>query len=575
MEGPTSRRRRVFAVSNDGVSERPANRWGTEVTVERVLGAPCRVFVDRPRHVGDLIRDGRVQPDHTYLIQGERRLTFAAHEAALATVRDALEHAGVKPGEAVMILGANEIELVTTFWATVRSGAVAVFGNAWWSESEVHAGLEVMKPRVVVCDEQRARHLPANVARITYDELRVATAEGGKVMDRAPAGVDEDSPSVVIFTSGTTGAAKAATLSHRGILATLQCLLVVAKRVPSPGISRRPGSVSLLSLPLFHIGGLQQIITAMATGGSLVFSEGRFDPAEIVALLRRENVKVWSAVPTMVSRVLDYLEGTGETLPALRTLGMGGASVSELVRDRARRAFPQAQKGIGVTWGLTEAGGAVTTGAGPEIAARRGSVGRLVSTAEIRVDHPNEDGTGEILVRSPSVMLHYWGTEGSPIDEDRWLRTGDIGWIDEDSYVYITDRAKDIIIRGGENIAAARVEEEISRHELVEQVAVVGLPHPDLGEQVGAIVKVRENAVLDLAALRATLGLSLARFEVPTQWWIYPDPLPQNAIGKIVKKDLRSAWIKNLANQVPPPANKLAPSEGVDTKSPLVEHPDN
>jgi long-chain acyl-CoA synthetase len=196
-----------------------------------------------------------------------------------------------------------------------------------------------------------------------------------------------------------------------------------------------------------------------------------------------------------------------------------------------------------VTWGQTEAGGAVTTGGGKDLEDRPHGVGLLLPTSEARVDQPDPvTGAGELLVRTPSVMLGYLGAVASPVDDARWLRTGDIGWVDEDGHVYITDRLKDIIIRGGENIAAVRVEDEVARHPFVDEVAVVGLPDPELGEVVGAIVRLKPGTELDIDDLTSFLGHSLGHFEIPTKWWSYPEDLPKNATGKVSKRQLKEVW---------------------------------
>jgi long-chain acyl-CoA synthetase len=179
--------------------------------------------------------------------------------------------------------------------------------------------------------------------------------------------------------------------------------------------------------------------------------------------------------------------------------------------------------------------------------ARPGTVGRLLPTCEVRVDAAEGTDTGELLVRSPSVMRRYLGDAESPIDKDRWLRTGDVGRVDHDGFVYITDRAKDIIIRGGENVAAAHVEAAIGQSDSVDDVAVIGLPHPELGEEVGAVVVPRAGHTIDVEELRSQVSTSLAHFEVPSRWWIRTDPLPRNATGKVIKAALRSDWMAGSA----------------------------
>jgi long-chain acyl-CoA synthetase len=292
----------------------------------------------------------------------------------------------------------------------------------------------------------------------------------------------------------------------------------------------------------------------MVTGGSLVFSEGRFDPERIVELIEVEDVKVWSGVPTMVSRVMDYLEEGGrQPVYNVRTLGLGGSPVSQELRQRVLTWFPNVALGLAVTYGLTESCGVTATGAGADIHTRPGTVGRPLATVTVKIANPDETGVGEVVIRSPSVMLGYWQPpaarsdarwEPGPVTEDRWLHTGDIGHLDADGYLYISDRSKDIVIRGGENIATPHVEGRLSAHPSVREVAVVGLPHATLGEELGAIVVLKPGASLSSSDLAEFAAERLGYFEVPSRWWFHDGPLPKNATGKIMKRSLREEWLE-------------------------------
>jgi long-chain acyl-CoA synthetase len=476
------------------------------------------------------------------------RMTFEGHQAAVFSATALLRKAGLKKGQRVLLLGANAVEWIVGFWAILEVGGVVVLGNAWWGRSEVQHAVEVANPEFAIVDDKRSVLLPENVMQIGYAEL----AAGGYVPALEgrdpPSGAGEDDPAVILFTSGTTGLPKGAVLTHRGLLAVLQSLLLLTRRLPAADSSVPAPSCALLSLPLFHIGGLQQILTPMVTGGTIVFADGRFDPARVVEVLRDERVSVWSAVPTMVARVLDYLEGShGGTLDGVRTVGMGGSPVPQQLRERVRVGFPNASKGVAVTYGLSEACGVVATGVGADLASRPGCVGRPLATCEIRIDHPSKGGEGEILVRSPSVMLGYLDggvlDEESPITPERWLCTGDIGRLDEEGYLYVTDRSKDIVIRGGENIATPNVENRLLHHPAVSEVAVIGLPHPTLGEELAAAVVVRAGAAVTPEELASYVGADLAYFEVPTRWWIGSDALPRNSTGKVLKRSIRNTWI--------------------------------
>jgi long-chain acyl-CoA synthetase len=535
--------------------------WGPEVVTTTVLGYPCLSFARRRRHLGELLVDARRFPDREYLIQGPRRLSFAAHEQAVGSTVGLLGERGVGPGDRVLLLAANSIEWVVSFWAIIDAGAVVVLGNCWWSESEIEHAMRTVDPRLVVADERRRAQLPAGVACLTVSDVSSAVSSRPvpvPVPDRAA----EDDPAVVLFTSGTTGMPKGAVLSHRGIISTLQSLLVRIRRLPSPGVPPPPGSRALLSLPLFHVGGLQQILTPMVTGGTLVFNEGRFDAARVVDIIQDEGISVWSAVPTMVSRVADYLEQSGHgPLGGVRTVGLGGSPVPVQLRERVVEWFPSARRGLAVTYGLSEACGVVSTGACEEVTKRAGTVGRPLETVTIRIDAPDEAGAGEILVRSPAVMLGYWnpeahggGLDPGPVTEDRWLRTGDVGRIDDDGYLYVTDRFKDIVIRGGENIATPHVENRLLEHPAVQEVAVIGLPHPELGEEVGAVVVLHAGSTASTDELTRFAAETLAYFEVPTKWEIRTGGLPHNATGKILKRTVRQEWVDQLERAEEGPA---------------------
>jgi len=215
-------------------------------------------------------------------------------------------------------------------------------------------------------------------------------------------------------------------------------------------------------------------------------------------------------------------------------------------------AFPNAQRGIGQTYGLSEAGGVISTGVAKDLSTHEGSVGRIVPVAEVRIDEPGEPrigehGIGEIMSRSPAVMDGYWGLPDDPIlTADGWLHSGDLGWVDDDGFLYVTGRKKDMIIRGGENIAPAHIEAMLTEHRAVLEAAVVGLPHDELGEEVGAVVVVAPGARVSEQELAAFVRPQLAPFEVPVRWWLRDDELPKNDSGKVLKLQLRDEWATRL-----------------------------
>jgi long-chain acyl-CoA synthetase len=521
------------------------DRWGGEVLVEEVLGHPCKVHTERPRHLGALLALGARHGDGVHLIQGDTRLSFAELVDAVDRVAAKLRAAGARPGDPVMLAGGNSLAWVVTFWTCLCNDWVLIPANAWWSTDEVEHAVRLVNVRLVVADQRRRERIPADL-RI----LDLETILDGPVPD-PPAGdgvehvASEDDPAMVLFTSGTTSFPRGAVLSHRSMLANLQNLLALARRLPGPDESTRSPGVTLMTMPLFHIGGIQQLFTALVSGGTLVFLDGRFSPAQVLRLIETERVTGWAAVPTMVSRVLDVVEAdpSAHDVSTLRTMVIGGSPVVESLRARARVVFPNTRRGLGASYGLTEISGVAATAAGEAVAARPGTVGQALPTVDVRIDAPNDGGIGEVLVRSPGAMIGYWhAAPDDPIfTPDRWLRTGDLGRLDDEGYLYIEGRVKDVVIRGGENIATVRVEDRLLEHPAVADAAVVGLPHTELGEELAAAIVLHPGAAVEPSELAAFAAVRLAYFAVPTAWRFVSE-LPQNAAGKVLKQQIAAQW---------------------------------
>jgi len=244
----------------------------------------------------------------------------------------------------------------------------------------------------------------------------------------------------------------------------------------------------------------------------------------------------------MVSRVLDHPEFSSFDTSSVRSVPMGGAAISPELRERVTGAFTGVKARVGSLYGLTEAGGVLAAGSGPDITSRPGAVGRALPVVELAIQDPGPDGVGEIAARTPTMTGGYLRDPEPVTDAEGWIRTGDLGRIDDEGWLYVTGRSKDVIIRGGENIAAATVERAVASHPDVVEVAVVALPHADLGEEVGAAVVLRPGATADTSALRAHAAATLARHEVPARWWLHPGPLPTNPSGKVLRRAVRAAW---------------------------------
>ena len=297
---------------------------------------------------------------------------------------------------------------------------------------------------------------------------------------------------------------------------------------------------------------VQTLLQAITVGSTLVMPHGKFDPAEALALIERHKISRWAAVPTMVSRLLDHPDVHREDLRSLRSVTVGGAPVHAELLQRIRTGLPSVQARIPTGYGLTENGGQATAASGADTAERPGSSGRPLPCVELTFLPRPGLPDGEILLRAPTQMSGYYGTDQSPIDQDGWLHTGDLGRLDDKGNLWITGRCKDMIIRGGENIAPVAVERALVAIPGIAEAVVFGVPHPDLGEEVMAIVVV--EAELTPQHLQEQLRTRVASFAVPSRWQLQTEPLPLNHAGKVDKAALvarvcRISWTRTRRQQ--------------------------
>ena len=513
----------------------PTSVWGDQIVVTELRGVPFRMYAQRPRRLEELLAFADRWGDRLHIVQGQREVTFADLRRAVTAKAAQLHALGLRPGQYVFLLGWNSPDWVVNFWACVRSGAVPVLANAWWSEPEVADAMDRVGPALTLADGRGLAKVPQGSptapweADLSGEEPANETASGG-------GSCDEEEPAVVIFTSGTSGKPKAVLLSHRSLLAGLHMLLHVTRRLPHQ-IDETSRDVGLHTGPLFHIGGVQTLLRGLTVGSTLVMPTGRYDPAEALELIERHRVSRWSAVPTMVSRLLEHPDVQTRDVRSLRSLTVGGAPVHVELLDRVRTGLPGADARVPTGFGLTENGGQATAASGRDTAERPGALGRPLPCVELSFVRHEGLPDPEVLLRSPTQMLGYLGEDSSPIDADGWLHTGDLGHLDEAGHLWITGRSKDLIIRGGENIAPVAVERALMGIPGVVEAAVVGVPHPDLGEEVMAYVVTGDERQTP-ESLAAALRGNLSSFAVPTRWHIQPEPLPTNHAGKVDKAAL-------------------------------------
>ncbi|MCV7014686.1 class I adenylate-forming enzyme family protein [Mycolicibacterium madagascariense] len=517
--------------------------WGTEVR-EGSYGGHAGLVYDRgPSTFEDLMAGTEVWTDRTFLVHGDRRISFAAFRIAAHAARARLGALGIEPGDRVIVNGYNSPEWVVALWALWLAGAVPVLANRWWSGAELDHAVELLAPRHVLTDVDLATAVPTS----PLGDLRAAFE--GPATEPSPAvATDPDAGALILFTSGSSGMPKAVELSRRSVICNQHDIMGRTGRFPHLLDDDSAQVVSLATTPMFHVGGLSSLLTHFLTGGKIVLTEGRFDAGQILSIIERERIQIWGAVPTMAIRILEHPDFDAYDLSSLKSWPLGGAPVTSALLDRIRAKLPRLrERGLSNTWGMTEAGGFLTVADAGDLARHPGSVGRPYPVVEIRIADPDADGIGEVLARSPTVMNGYVGVDpavnAETVDADGWLHSGDLGHLTEDGYLFIDGRSKDVVIRGGENIACPHVEAAIATHPAVVEVAALGLPHPDLGEELVAVVVHRADAAPPTPdQLTEHVTGTLSYFAIPTRWEIRPQPLPTLAGEKVDKKSLAARF---------------------------------
>jgi acyl-CoA synthetase (AMP-forming)/AMP-acid ligase II len=544
----------VSAASRAGTSV--AARWGTEVETVEYGGIPYRVYAERPRDIADMLAFAERWGDRPHIVQGGRVMTFAELTGTVRAKAAELTDLRLTRGDRVVLLGFNSPEWVVNFWAVVAVGAVPVLANAWWSREELSDALDLVEPALVLADGRAVDKLPPGCPTAPWGVPGTAAEVVAPQAGTAPAG-GEDDPAAIIFTSGTSGRPKAVLLAHRSLLSGLHMLLHITKRLPHE-VTDAHGGTALHTGPMFHIGGIQTLMRSVVLGDTLVMPRGKFDPAEALQLIETWRVARWSAVPTMVSRVLEHPDVQTRDVRTLRSLTVGGTPITGDFLAQLKVGFPGVQPRVATGYGLTENGGQATAASGQDTTDHPGCSGRALPCVELRTQPVEDYDDGEILVRSPTQMLGYVGTAESPVDEQGWLHTGDLGRVDDEGFLWITGRSKDMIIRGGENISPASVEEVLNGLSTVTECVVFGVPDKDLGEEVMAVVSVNTDETPE--SLRRQVAARLASFAVPSRWELVREALPVNHSGKIDKPAIAAAARARLAQEAAPTSGPRATS---------------
>ncbi len=526
-----------------------------------VRGQPVRVFERTPPSLRALFAAARARGDDTFLVYEDERWSFAeVMERVDALAAGLVQHCGVRPGDRVAIAMRNFPEWVVSFAAITSIGAISVSLNAWWTSEELDYALHDSGSRVVIADAERLERIAPLLGDLDLQGVAVRSPgplpEGVRSWDETlvpgaalpEVDVQPDMDATILYTSGTTGHPKGAVSTHRAVLSALlafacRSALNTALGAGAPKDHPHPTSF-ILVVPLFHVTGCVPVmLSCFAVGYKLVMMR-KWEPARALELIERERVTQFVGVPTQSWDLLECPDFAERDTSSLVNVGGGGAPAPpELVR-RVDRSFRTARPGIG--YGMTETNAYGPGNSGDDYLRKPTSCGRVVPVVQMRVTDdagrtlgPGE--VGELWFRGPNLIRGYWNKPEATAETlvDGWLRSGDIGFIDEEGFVFVQDRAKDMVLRGGENVYCAEVEAAIYEHPDIHEAAVFGVPHDRLGEEVAAAVVPKAGRSLDPEQLRGFLAEHLAPFKIPSRVSVHAEPLPRNPAGKILKRQLR------------------------------------
>ena len=533
-----------------------------------VRGVKMKVFKNAPAHLGQVFAGSRGHGDKTFLVYEDEIITFAQAADRIDALASLLVNTyGVKKGDRVAVAMRNFPEWVMSFAAIISVGAINVSMNSWWTEDEMDFALEDSGATVLICDQPRFN---IGAASCVKKNIRVLVVRAEKPL---PTGVDKwedvlplgdahpgadispDDDATILYTSGTTGRPKGAVSTHRAIISSIMAFSArntifqmsgtKLKEVDGPEI---PTSFILI-VPLFHVTGCVPVMLSCFVAGLKLAIMYKWDPEKALEMIEREQITNFVGVPTQSWDLVNSPAFEKYDTSSLRAVGGGGApsptSLVGKVNDKVKNGNPQ------LGYGMTETnafGPAIT---GSDYLSHPTSTGRASwpMVVEVRDENlkPVPTGqSGEIWFFGPMLIRGYWNRPDATAETivDGWLRSGDLGRLDADGYVYVEDRVKDMILRAGENVYGAEVESAIYEHPAIHEAAVFGVPHERLGEEVGVAILVNDGMTLTPAELWAFLDEKIAKFKIPTQVVIMTEPLPRNAAGKFLKRELQQHVVK-------------------------------
>jgi steroid-24-oyl-CoA synthetase len=562
-------------------------RAGSPFEMEEALirGVKTRVWKNAPPTLREVFLQGRTHGDKIFLVYENDRASFDAFTKAALAIAEELIKQDVKKGDRVALAMRNLPEWPAAFFGILLTGAIATPLNAWWTGAELEYGLKDSGAKIAIVDAERLERIVERLPNCQELEkiyvvrsaeeimhprvVRLETVTGAvNEWQRLPnrplptVALAPDDDATIFYTSGTTGKPKGALGTHRNATSTVVATTFSPTRnfirrgeTPPAPDPKAPQKANLLAVPFFHTTGCHAVLCPALFNGAKLVLLRRWDPEAAMQLIERERVTSTGGVPTIAWQLIEHPARTKYDLSSLETVSYGGApAASELVR-RLKQVFPKSIPGLG--WGMTETSATFTHNSAEDYEQHPESSGPALPVCEMKV--VNEAGetlppnaVGELWAKGPNVVKGYWNNPAASAETfaDGWLKTGDIAKIDEEGFCYIVDRKKDMLLRGGENIYCIEVEDVLYQHPAVMDAAVVGIAHRVLGEEPGAVVRLKPDTAASEEELRAFVAERLAAFKVPVRIVFWREMLPRNPSGKILKNELK----KVFASPQEPPA---------------------
>jgi long-chain acyl-CoA synthetase len=538
-----------------------------EIAVKEVRGVPIRTYANAAQNLRDLWLSTQAFADREYLVYEDERITYAQAHEQVASLANWLIAQDVKPGDRVAIAMRNYPEWMLCYWATLSVGAAVVGMNAWWIGSEMLYALEDSTPKVMILDSERLIQLGdlrKEVSDIVFLGVRFPASEAG-VTPWADAianpatlpmlDIDTDEDACIFYTSGTTGKPKGAQLTHRGCVSNVWSMMFAGALQRTLAVKNglleadaEPAVPSaLVTTPLFHVTANNCVAHGTTLAGGKLTHMYKWDAGVALELIEKEKITAVSGVPVMAREIISHPNFATTDTSTLLTLGGGGAQLQPDLVGKIEAEVATARPNTG--YGMTETCGIITSISADHFVDKPASCGPAMPAFESKVVNPDSGiemplgEAGELWVRGGHVIRGYLNREEATAESivDGWLRTGDMAKKDEDDFIFIVDRIKDMVLRGGENIYCAEVESAIFDHEDVAECTVFGVEDDRLGEEVGVALLLKPGATITADELRDHCAGKLAKFKIPRYFWFMNEALPRNASGKFLKRELRDS----------------------------------